>query len=346
MPCTTCLSNCDPLISDKCVKYTGPAIPILGICSGDSLFEVEAIILAKLQTALDGTGIELADVDLECTYFETLFNGQDKTITNLVQTLITGECNLDGRITALAAQIGAPFSFNTACLTGTLTTRDYILQAVILKACDVDARLAVVESLYIKQSDLCAQVTACIASGISTQFNSRMVPYTYIPYAGPLSNFDNTGKGLFSSGFDKIYLANGLNGTKDFRGRSPIGAIQNVPGGILDAAVDPSLPANTAYNYTLGTKYGVSNQIITILQIPAHTHALIQNTHSHTFNASVFVGAGNGTYGANSNGSSFRPATSPTSSTLVTISASNAGGGQSLNNVQPSIATLFITYIP
>lgn len=361
MNCDTCLQNCDPLITDKCVKYTGPDIPLLGICKGDSLFEVEAILIEKLTALADGSGIALPDITLDCLFVSNLLGSKTKTIENLVQALLTGECNLDARITALASQVNTPFSFNTSCLTGNLSTRDLILQAVINLLCDVNTRLTIVETNYVKQSDLCTQVAACIASSSSTQYKDRMVPYAPIPYIGPLSNFDNTGKGIVSAGFEKVYLMNGLNGTQDWRGRSPIGAIQNVPGATLDSAVNPALPANSAYNYVVNQKYGASTETLTVLQMPAHTHGVNDPKHEHftidktasgTKGASTTQPVSWSSNRANGNQDydlcvvNGTADTGPTNTVATGITIGTSGANQAHNTLHPVIGTYFIIYLP
>lgn len=359
--CKDCLKNCDPIITDRCVKYTGPDVPLLGICKGDSLFEFEAAIVAKLTTALDGRGITLEDLTLGCAFLTTLLDGREQTLENVLQVLLDGECNLNTRVTALEGSSSTPFSFNTQCLTGTLSSRDYILQATINKVCDVDTRLSTVENEYIKQSDLCAQVNACIAGKASSDFKDRMVPYAPIPYIGPLSNFDNTGKGLSSTGFDKVYLMNGLNGTQDWRGRSPIGAIQNVPGGTYDAAIDPSLPENASYNYALNQRVGANSVTLSTNQMPLHSHSVLDPGHRH-FSIS---NSGSGSKGASptlpiawssnrDNGNqdydlcvaSGNANAGPTNSSTTGITLGTTGQSQSHTNVQPSAACYYIIYIP
>ncbi len=185
---------------------------------------------------------------------------------------------------------------------------------------------------------------ACITGGGggSTDYNLRMIPYAPIPYIGSLSNFDNTGKGIAAAGFDKIYLMNGLNSTQDWRGRSPIGAIQNVPGGTLDPAVDPTLPANAGTNYVLNQKVGASSVTLTVPQMPAHTHTVLDPGHKHKITG--YVGGGTANFSAGSGNFWYH---NPDTETAVTnIAIGNAGGGLSHTNLQPSIATYFIVYIP
>ena len=362
--CKDCLSNCDPQVTDKCIKYTNNAYASLGICKGMSLFEVEKIILDKLDTVDDGTGIVLADLE-SCAYIDAILAGKEATVYNVVQALLTSNCDINTRIVTLEDILDTPFSFDTACLTGTLTTRDQILQAVITLLCNVNTRLTTVESEYVKQSDLCTQVAACLA-GTTSQFNARMVPYAPIPYIGPLSNFDNTGKGIVSAGFEKVYLMNGLNGTQDWRGRSPIGAIQNVPGTTLDSTVNPALPANSAYNYVVNQKYGASTDTLTVQQSPAHTHSVVDPQHEHfivraqTVNGddsvpiannpnntipSSWYTDNNDEYSLQGNGSS--PANAGKTNKISTgITIGTSGANQAHNSLHPVIGTYFIIYLP
>ncbi len=71
MPCNNCLDNCDPLVTDKCTKYTGPDIDELDICKGMSLFEIEEIILAKIQILGLADNITL-DTITACTFITNL----------------------------------------------------------------------------------------------------------------------------------------------------------------------------------------------------------------------------------------------------------------------------------
>jgi len=359
MPCKDCYNNCDPLVTDRCVKYTGPEIEVLGICTGDNLYEIEDIILNKLIALANGTGITL-DVTLDCLLTQTLV-GVDKTLPNLIQALLDATCSFDGRIKTVENTVNAPYLFDILCLENDPSTRDEVIQSIINLVCDINARLTIIENTYVKQADLCTQVQACLASSATPQFNSRMVPYTYIPYAGPLSNFDNTGKGLIASGFDKIYLANGLNGTQDWRGRSPIGAIQNVPGTTLDSAVDPAITTNANYNYFVGTKYGSTNTVLTNLQSAPHTHNIIDNGHTH-FTISSLSSSNRGysqlapfsrSTGDNNGNEAYTMCVVAgtadvglSSPSISGISIQSSGGGQPHTNLHPSIGCLYIVYLP
>lgn len=346
MPCTDCFRNCDIIPPDRCVEYTGPNIACLDICTGDTLYQVEAAIAEKLCAAINGTGIDLSDVEVTCEFLTDILGDDDQTLVNLMTMLITASCTLRELIQALDDQINAPYSFNIECLTGSPATRDEIIQALITKACVDSDRIAAIEADYVKNSDLCTLVQACISGGGggggSTQFKLRMVPYAPIPYIGPLSNFDNTGAGLAANNFEDIYLMNGLNGTQDWRGRSPIGAINNVPGGTLDSAVDPSLPANAGLNYNLNQKVGASSVTLSATQMPAHTHGVNDPGHRHQITG--YVGGGTATFSAGTG--NFWYQNPYTSSATTGISLQTAGNSQPHTNLQPSIACYYIVYIP
>ena len=59
MSCSNCFNGCVETTSDKCVKYTGIDVPILGIKKGDSLSYVEQALIEFLTSTLDGSGIKL-----------------------------------------------------------------------------------------------------------------------------------------------------------------------------------------------------------------------------------------------------------------------------------------------
>lgn len=367
MACTSCLTNCDPLVTDKCVRYTGPDIDALGVCKNTSWYEVGAIILDKIEAASNPTSIKYNTLTTTCSFITSLLidkTAQPFSLQQFAEVVLDGFCDLDSKIVAITP---IQYSFNTRCLAGTLTNRDQITQSLIDKICEVEETVSEIEDTYVKQSDFCAQVTACLPNipsvdtSSSTQWNTRMVPYVYYDYGGPLSNFDNTGKGISANGFEKIYLANGLNGTQDRRGRSPIGAISNVPGATLDAVVDPNVVGNSAYNYVLGSKYGASSVILSTNQLPSHNHAVTDPGHKHFVISSTASGTkgvpsgtaiawssnranGNQDYDLCSTSGAINAGESSKSATGITVAAS--GGGLAHPNLHPVVGTLFIVYIP
>lgn len=352
--CIDCFDNCPDgqPISDRCVKYTGDDIACLGICNGDSLYEVEVQIANKLCAVLDGTGIDLSALDVSCDFLVTILNGKDKNLANLMQMLITASCTLKSLIDGILTQINASFTIVAPCLTIPANpTLAQVFQAIATKLCEVDTRVTAIEVDYVKNTELCAKVAVCIAGSTSTQFNTRMVPYVAYPYHGPLANFDAGGTGILANNFDKIYLCVGQTigsfALPDYRGRSPIGANTGVPGGALDAAVDPGLPANTGYAIVNKTKKGNYTNTLTVLQEAPHTHTVTDPGHTHGYYTILANGGGVGSGLANDHSHQNESIPNATTASAVTgISIASAGGGQPHDNTHPVMGCSFIMHIP
>ena len=347
MSCTDCYNGCPEIQPDSCIKYTGPDFVELGIHQYDPLYKVENIILTKLSGILIGSGIDLSAVDLSCTFVETLLSG-DKNLVNTIQMLVDAACSLKSSLDALSAQVNVSTTFDTSCLTGlpASPTQAQILQALLLKVCSMNTILTSIQSDYVKASQLNTLIASYLSSSSSsTQQNTKMVPYVAYEYYGPLSNFDVGGKGLASAGYDKVYICNGSYGTPDKRGRVAVGAVQGVPGGALDAAVDPSLPANAGTGYTIGQKFGQSFVVLSQAQLPPHTHIATDSGHTHPI-LSTMKGDLKGLGAVPAANMTTSESGGSTEIGYANITISSTGGGQSHDNRQPSIAAYFIMYIP
>lgn len=360
MACTNCFNGCGTSTPDKCVVYTSDDITFPGslspdICQGKtSLFIVEQLLISKIISLINGTGM-IPDVDLQCNLIKSFLTGGDISATTLFNIYAQSICALDTRVTdiELELELNAPISISGTCLSlPTNPTRDQILTALVSKVCSLDTRVSTIESDYVKATQLDNLISQYLSnnSGSGVQQNSKMVPYVAYEYYGPLSNFDGSGKGLSASGFDKVYLCNGLNNTPDKRGRVAVGAIANVPGGSLDPAVDPSLPQNSGRNYNLKDKFGSNSVVLDITQIPSHTHNVL-DTHTHPIGTYGAVGVGGsgtpntGVSGGGHDGGSYSIQNTGLSNN-GSIAINSTGGGQAHENVQPSIAAYFIMYIP
>lgn len=352
--CIDCLDNCSEPVSDGCVKYTGEDIPCLGICKGDALYQFEVAIAEKLCATLDGTGINVTSLVLNCTFLTDLLGTNQGTLAEILQMLADGECSLRALIKGLDDTINTPYSFNTSCLSGlgAIPTRDDILNAALIKLCSVDSRVSAIEADYVKDSELCAKVAACISgSGSIIQEYTKIPKYVALPYHGPLSVFDSAGVGLSAFGYDKVYICNGqVVGsfiTPDYRGRSPLGANIGIPGGSLDSSVNPALPANSGYGIAVGVKQGSYTNTLTTDEMPAHNHSVNDPGHKHTLAPYVGDGA-QGSSNPSLKGDSSNNEINPINTTEVTtgITVGSAGNSQPHNNLQPSIASCFIMYIP
>lgn len=373
--CSNCYNGCTEIVSDKCVKYTGVDVPVLGIKNGDSLSFVEQSLINFITSLLDGSGIILnIDDKIICELVKKhLPECDDLTLPNIITALLKAICELEVRVKNLEddfVDLEGPYTIG--CLTGVTSTSGThaILQAAITKLCSVETALNALSinlnSNYVKLADLNTLIQNYLNSiSATTQQYTKMVPYTvveYYPPSGSLSNFDASGKGLASAGFDKIYICNGQNGTPDKRGRVAVGAIQGVPGTLpLDTQVDPTLSSANP-NYVLNGKNGENSVVLTVSQLPTHTHTATANsvvtdpTHGHNLESGFFSGSqGRGTSISVSGSDVFnwdsgkgnvvaKSATGITVSTSVNVNTTGNGGSH--NNIQPVLACYYIMYIP
>lgn len=373
--CSNCYNGCTEIVSDKCVKYTGIDVPVLGIKTGDSLSYVEQALITFLTSTLDGTGIkiDLGDINVCALVQNYLPTCGDLTIVDISKALIQAACDLQEQVDAIDATLATlNADYTIGCLTGVTASSDThaIVQAVINKLCQVQVDLTAlalnVSTNYVSVADIDSYIQAYLNStGSSTLVNNKMVPYSVLPYYGPLSYFDGTGAGI--GNWVKIYLCNGQNGTPDLRGRTLVGTTTGMFGGPLDPEVDPSNPANP--NYVLSSTAGANEVFLSSSQIPAHTHiatsvaTVSPSSHSH-----LMVAAGTSVplnttdpidegYSSGGNlGYSLRAAsgqtptvgkTSDVELTVdVAVSNSSTGGGLGHPNIQPSRGCYYIMYIP
>jgi microcystin-dependent protein len=363
MSCESCYNGCVQTVSDECVRYTGINYVALGVETGDNLVSVEQAIMNALVPLLSGEGDAIA-LNISCPIVDLYLPAHTPNTQELFTATVSAICSLQAQIFTIDDILTIlNANYTIGCLTGVTASSDThaIVQAIINKLCltvtDLAALTLDVDTNYVKLADLDALIAAYIASqsgGGSNQQNLKMVPYVAYEYYGPLTNFDGTGAGLNSAGFYKVNLCNGLNGTPDRRGRVAVGAIQNVPGGPLDAAVNPANPGNP--NYAIFNTAGANTVTLIASQMPSHSHGatatsvgtISPNPHSHTISY-LNKGAGDGSNVIGSQVSSNVKTTSSVNlSVAVTTSVTNAntGGGAAHANIQPVIAAYYIMYIP
>ena len=363
MSCESCYNGCVQTVSDECVRYTGINYEALGVETGDNLVSVEQAIMNALVPLLTGTG-DAIGLSISCPIVDLYLPAHTPNTQELFTATVSAICSLQAQvftINDILTILNADYAIG--CLTGVTASSDThaIVQAIINKLCltvsDLAALTLDVDTNYVKLADLDALIAAYLAShssGGSNQQYLKMVPYVAYEYYGSLTNFDGTGAGLNSAGFYKVYLCNGLNGTPDRRGRVAVGAIQNVPGGPLDAAVNPANIGNP--NYAIFNTAGANSVTLITSQIPIHSHSATANStgtispnpHSHTISY-LNKGAGDGSNVIGSQVSSNIKNTSSVSLTVdITTSVTNAdtGGGAAHSNIQPVIAAYYIMYIP
>ena len=361
MSCESCYNGCVQTVSDECVRYTGINYAALGVETGDNLVSVEQAIMNALVPLLSGEGDAIA-LSISCPIVDLYLPAHTPNTQELFTATVSAICSLQAQIFTIDDVLTIlNANYTIGCLTGVTSSSDThaIVQAIINKLCltvtDLAALTLDVDTNYVKLADLDALIAAYLASqggGGSNQQYLKMVPYVAYEYYGSLTNFDGTGAGLNSAGFYKVYLCNGLNGTPDRRGRVAVGAIQNVPGAPLDAAVNPANPGNP--NYAIFNTAGANTVTLITSQMPSHSHGatatsigtISPNPHSHSY-AGVQAPSGQGDGSRTS-----VPLTRDTSSVSLTVDITtsvtnaNTGGGAAHANIQPVIAAYYIMYIP
>jgi microcystin-dependent protein len=122
----------------------------------------------------------------------------------------------------------------------------------------------------------------------------------------------------------------GSNTSNDFFLPNPAGRVP----GFIGTGSSPTLTARS-----LGDKLGAETHTLTIAEMPTHTHGISDPGHTHSYTTAGntntgFLAAEDGGDGV------FENATGGTTGSNVTgITASNAGGSNAHNNMQP---TLFV----
>lgn len=361
--CDACFNGCVETVSDQCVRYTGPNSLALEIQTGDSLAIVEERLIDYLTSCLDGTGINVAiNPGIICPVVELFLPVTPDciyTVPEYLTALTRSICYVQDEVSVLQFELGRlQGTYNVNCLVGVLPDSGTvaILQATINRLCQTSANLTSltlnVQDNYVSLDELNGLIQAYLdeQSSGSTQQYTKMVPYTVVEYYGPLTNFDGTGAGIQSLGWDKVYLCNGANGTPDKRGRVGVGAIVGVPGGALNFNVDPVYTGNP--NYSIGDTTGTNLVALTIPQLPSHTHTatalstVYDPGHSHAFEGVVQPGGA----GDASRAGSLATLTTASAVTGITVTTgvSNAttGNGQGHPNIQPVLAAYYIMYIP
>jgi microcystin-dependent protein len=376
--CSNCYNGCTEIVSDRCVKYTGIDVPVLGIKTGDSLSFVEQALITFLVSTLDGTGIK---IDLAPTVVCNLVQKylptcKDLSILDISKALVEAACDLQVQVTAntnAIATLNADYAIG--CLTGVTASSDthIILQAVINNFCSLNTAFNTLVSQLNLINVTSLNVNTYIANYLATLpssnlASSKMVPFCPIPYYGPLSGYPAAGDSLSLTGpgtgyWNKIYLCNGLNGTPDIRGRAIVGTttMGNNP---FPPQTDPCGSCTTCANptYNVGTVAGDNCVTLTVPQLPNHTH-LVSSTeaetiitpekHNHGWTGINGTGWPDGSGDRTGAGTpNSYPVTSQqldvtlTAATTVTVTIDPTGGGNSHPNIQPVIALHYIMYIP
>ena len=382
--CTNCFNGCTEIVSDRCVKYTGIDVPVLGIQTGDSLSFVEQALITFLVSTLDGTGVK---IDLAPTVVCELVNKYlptcgDLSIVDISKALIEAACDLQEQVDVIVAELAIlNADYTIGCLTGVTASSDThaIVQAVINKVCALGVDLAALtlelhnQYVPINASPGHPGVNDYIQTylnslGTFTKYYNRMVPYTVVEYYGLLSgpgtpNFNSTGEG--TGDWEKIYLCNGNNGTPDKRGVIGVGTTNGSMGGLtLPARTNPSTPGNPSY--ALNVVYGDNTTTLLVGQMPNHTHiaTVTVNDPGHKHIEGFAGSSSNASFGVatpvsvpssintqtssstNNHAFTSTQVTGLSSPGAITVANISQGGNGAHTNIQPVLPCYYIQYRP
>lgn len=331
---TGCNNYFEKLIPDTGVKYTGPAIPSLGICTGDFLSEIESVLLQKIIDFSTGVGISIPSIDLTtCVLFsnDLVCCNTCTDLPCLMQAYLTAICTLYGDFTTLQTEVNTLLNgpYNTACLTlGANPTLTQIIQELILEFCSLVQTVTMLSSQvtnfisginttmgnYIGThitSQQGSDVLNISGIGATTVFDLRgFIPIGGIlPYAGPVTGkFDSTGLGLTGHDVYGFALTNGNNNTVDLREQFIVGVGHGIMGG---SGNGPSNINNS--NYGLNSIIGSATVTLTSTTIPSvginGTITVNDPGHSHGF----FFRNGTNLDIQNNSGNNYMDATGPLS---------------------------------
>lgn len=327
-------SGCNPSLAssimrpvpDTSVIYTGPPIPMFGICTGDTLAEIEAVVLGKIVDFSSGIGINIPDIDLTtCDCFKSKVTCCANSCSSLIcilEAYLDCMCDLYNDVVIIKREVADILGpYDTKCLVGVTGTSLFsaIFQEVIVELCQAEADITNIKNIL---ANLTSTITSTVGNWLLTAIQSCQIGSViksgsgssvqikfqgFVPvggiimYAGPIAGvFDSSGMGLNPGPACGFALCNGnIQGgitTVDMRGFKPVGVNDGSMGSAAQAPeVDNAI--NPGQGYSLNNHGGQIKVALTgpMCSIPSHTHAVNDPGHSHilafggdTFNGTKF----------------------------------------------------------
>jgi len=291
----------EKLTPDTGVLYTGQPIPALGICTGDRLNEVEAVLLQKIIDYSTGVGISIPNIDLStCDAFKDCIVGCCSACTDLpclLECYKNTICTIWGDVETLKDEVNTLVNgpYNVTCLNISSTSKlNVIIQQLIDEFCALKTAVSALEGTVNSfVSGINTTIGKFLTNAISscqgvnvlkvTNPNTANVQFAFkgfvpiggiMPWGGDTAGkFDSTGLGLPNTDWCGWAICNGLNGTPNMLGLIPVMATD------ISGSVPPigyrSFPYGSIggeYYHTLtGPESGVA----------AHGHGVNDPGHDH-----------------------------------------------------------------
>lgn len=319
------------LTPDTMVQYNGPSISSLGICNGDLLSEVEAVILQQIINYSTAVGITVPSIDLTtCDCFTQAIGccGPSSCIslTCILQAYLDCMCAMYTDIQTLKTNVDdIEGPYDTTCLSGVTPTSKFsaIFQEVITELCTAESNITAIQTQLNNLSSslntvvgnfLNSAIRTCgtgsdsvVKSGTGSTFTLEILGTVPIGTIVMYNNanpgwFDSSGKGFSTSPACGWAYCNGLNGTIDMRNQFPVGITNMAGSGSLKpnagtAIYGSPLSIGGEQSHLLtSTESGVASSSLTVTEPNGgrgHDHSLYAGTDG--------AASGNGTQKFNYN---------------------------------------------
>lgn len=315
-------------VPDTSITYTGISLPTLGICRGDTLAEVDAVILDKIIAYSTGLGISLPDLDLttcDCFTAKVSCCGKEscQTLTCILEAYLECLCALYEDVKVLTTKVQAMYDgpYTTKCLSNVSSASKLpvIINQLIAEFCTLVTTVAALQAQITTLTtglpatignflntalQTCAGSSGLKKTGTGASFVATFAGFTPIGgitmYGGTLTGkFDGSGLGLSTTDMCGWALCNGNNGTIDMRGYFPVGVNDGSMGsGAQNAEVNNA--TNPGQNYTINANGGEIKHLLSGSESgsAAHTHTINDPGHSHliSVNLDSASGANNANY--------------------------------------------------
>lgn len=353
--------NCTLVLPSNCITYQGEDVPILGLCKGDSMTVIMEAVIEELTTIASGTGTILSDISPNCDFINNQLAGKNKSLFNLIQILIDSSCTLKGLIDAIETEIGSSVTYETKCITPTGAGTQGTVQGIINLLCELSLTVSNItdglgENTLAETINTLAGNTLLnnvqstygvtksgSGSSASLSFYGFVPPFCPVFCLAPLSYWNQDGTGKSGTPFEGWFICNGF-AADDMRGFVPMGAtfIPGINSPALNTIVDPTVNADITYGTNIGDIVGEVKHVLTVTELPTHSHNFANSSHSHSIPATP-INIGDITppsliYGLTDSGSVNRP----TSSTVIGDDSSTVGSNFAHENRQASKCGYFI----
>lgn len=267
----------NPKYSSNNVLYQGKSDEEIGICTNSILTSVIQVLITDIKKLNSDLNVDNYEI---CEAIRKEI-GSDTTFKNLFRSIINSRCSIEEIKTDIQNILGDTkrIVLNLRCLRDRVTNDNCeqytplvlrtILQLLVDSICDLKTEFDLLKS------DIDSYIVDRINVAISSlNIIEDPIPVgAIIPYVGNMAYFDSTGKG--SGPMVRYAIANGANGTTDYRGFVIVGSQNNM-------GTNPQDPLVTNTNYSIGSKGGKVYYNLSSSQLPPHTHTI--NTSNVNFN--------------------------------------------------------------